>query len=87
MARVQDLLAQDFYTQRLYRSSIVFMVDRISRLADLVDRYLVDGLVNFVGLASNFSGEALKYTTSGQFQLYMLTVMVGTMLGILFVLN
>lgn len=87
MAQVQDLLAQDFYTQRLYRSSIVFIVDRISRFADLVDRYLVDGLVNFVGLASNFSGEALKYTTSGQFQLYMLTVMVGTMLVILFVLN
>ncbi len=87
LAQLQDLLAQDFYTQRLYRASIVFGVDRISRLTDLVDRYLVDGLVNFVGLASNFSGEVLKYTTSGQFQLYMLTVLVGTMLVILFVLN
>lgn len=71
---VQNLLAFDFYTPRLYRASVVFGVDILSRLTDWLDRYLVDGFVNFVGLASIFSGEALKYNNSGRLQFYVLTI-------------
>lgn len=71
---VQNLLAFDFYTPRLYRSSVVFGVDVLSRLTDWLDRYLVDGFVNFVGLASVFSGEALKYNNTGRLQFYALTI-------------
>ena len=71
---VQNLLAFDFYTPRLYRSSVVLGVDILSRLTDWLDRYLVDGFVNFVGLASVFSGEALKYNNSGRLQFYALTI-------------
>jgi NAD(P)H-quinone oxidoreductase subunit 5 len=70
------LLAFDFYTPRLYRGSIVLSVDLLSRLTDWLDRYLVDGFVNFVGLASIFSGEALKYNNSGRLQFYVLTISV-----------
>ena len=73
-APVQNLLAFDFYTPRLYRSSVVFGVDLLSRLTDWLDRYLVDGFVNFIGLASVFSGEALKYNNSGRLQFYALTI-------------
>jgi NAD(P)H-quinone oxidoreductase subunit 5 len=73
-AGIQNLLAFDFYTPRLYRSSVVFGVDILSRLTDWLDRYLVDGLVNFIGLASLFSGEALKYNNSGRLQFYVLTI-------------
>jgi NAD(P)H-quinone oxidoreductase subunit 5 len=71
---LQNLLAFDFYTPRLYRGSVVFGVDLLSRLTDWLDRYLVDGFVNFVGLASIFSGEALKYNNSGRLQFYALTI-------------
>ncbi len=71
---IQNLLAFDFYTPRLYRLSVVLGVDRLSRLTDWLDRYLVDGLVNFVGLASLLSGETLKYNNSGRFQFYVLTI-------------
>ncbi len=71
---VQNLLAFDFYTPRLYRSSVVLGVDLLSKLTDWLDRYLVDGFVNFVGLASVFSGEALKYNNSGRLQFYALTI-------------
>lgn len=71
---VQNLLAFDFYTPRLYRSSVVLGVDLLSRLTDWLDRYLVDGFVNFIGLASLFSGEALKYNNSGRLQFYVLTI-------------
>jgi len=74
---LQDLLAYDFYTPRLYRSSVVGSVDLASRLTDWIDRYIVDGLVNFIGVASLFGGETLKYGNSGQTQFYALTIMAG----------
>ncbi len=74
---LQDLLAYDFYTPNLYRLSIVFAVDIVSKITDIVDRFVVDGIVNLVGLASIFGGESLKYSTSGQTQFYALTVLVG----------
>jgi len=73
---IQDLLGYDFYIDRLYRLSVVLAVDLISRFTAWFDRYVVDGAVNFVGLASIFSGETLKYSISGQAQSYMLTILV-----------
>lgn len=77
---LQDLLAYDFYTPKLYRSSIVGGVDILSRATDWLDRYLVDGLVNFVGLSSILGGTALKYVNSGQSQFYILTIAIGLVL-------
>lgn len=74
---LQDLLAYDFYTPKLYRMSIVLSVDLISKLADIIDRFVFDGIVNLVGLASIGGGESLKYSTSGQTQFYAFTVLLG----------
>jgi NAD(P)H-quinone oxidoreductase subunit 5 len=74
---LQDFFAYDLYTANLYRVTIVFGVAVISRLIALIDRYLVDGIVNLVGLASIFGGETLKYSTSGQSQFYALTILLG----------
>ncbi|MBD1860123.1 MULTISPECIES: NAD(P)H-quinone oxidoreductase subunit F [Trichocoleus] len=80
---VQDLLAYDFYVDRLYRVSVVLSVDVLSRLTSWFDRYVVDGFVNFVGIASIFSGETLKYSASGQSQFYALIVFLSiTFLGL-----
>lgn len=80
---VQDLLAYDFYVDRLYRVSVVLSVDVLSRLTSWFDRYVVDGFVNFVGIASIFSGETLKYSASGQSQVYALIVFISiTVLGL-----
>ena len=81
---VQDLLAYDFYVEKLYRVTVVWLVSSVSQLSAWFDRYVVDGLVNFVGLASIFSGESLKYSISGQSQFYLLTILMGiSLLGIL----
>lgn len=77
---LQDLLAYDFYTPKIYRSSIVGSVDGLSRLTDWVDRYLVDGFVNLVGIASIFSGETLKYGNTGKTQFYVFTIALGVAL-------
>jgi NAD(P)H-quinone oxidoreductase subunit 5 len=81
---LQDFFAYDFYTQKLYRLTIVFAVDSISKVISWADRYIIDGVVNLVGLATVFSGQSLKYNVSGQTQFYALTILLGiALLGIL----
>jgi NAD(P)H-quinone oxidoreductase subunit 5 len=80
---LQDLVAYDFYTPNIYRGSIVLGVAVISRLTSWIDKYLVDGLVNLFGIVTLFSGQSLKYSNSGQFQFYALTILFGvTALGL-----
>jgi NAD(P)H-quinone oxidoreductase subunit 5 len=74
---LQDLFAYDFYTEKLYRLTIVFVVDSISRVISWADRYIVDGAVNLVGMATVFGGQSLKYNVSGQTQFYALTILFG----------
>jgi len=77
---LQDLLTHDFYTAKLYRLSIVFGVDLVSRIIDWVDRYIVDGIVNLFGFVTLLAGQGLKYSTFGQTQSYALTIVVGMFL-------
>lgn len=74
---VQDLLSYDFYVDRLYRVTVVLAVEQFSRLTNWFDRYVIDGFVNLVGLAAIFSGQSLKYSSGGQSQLYVLTIVLG----------
>lgn len=74
---LQDFFAYDFYTEQLYRITIVFVVGVVSQIIAWADRYIVDGFVNLVGLATVFSGQSLKYNVSGQTQFYALTILLG----------
>lgn len=74
---LQDLLAYDFYTPKLYKITIIFGVAQISKFADMLDRFVIDGIVNLVGLFSLLGGEGLKYSTTGQTQFYAFTILVG----------
>lgn len=74
---LQDLFAYDFYTPQLYRSTIVAVIGIASQITAWFDHYLIDGLANLFGLVTLFSGQSLKYSTSGQSQFYMLTILLG----------
>lgn len=74
---LQDLLAYDFYTAKIYRSSIVFVVGLVSQITSWFDKYLVDGIVNLFGVVTIFSGQSLRYSTSGQTQSYVLTILIA----------
>ena len=81
---LQDLLAYDFYTAKIYRLSIVLVVGLVSQIMFWFDRYIVDGIVNLVGFATVFSGQSLKYNATGQTQFYALTILLGVaFLGIM----
>ncbi|MBU7585917.1 MAG: NAD(P)H-quinone oxidoreductase subunit F [Nostoc sp. TH1S01] len=79
---LQDLLGYDFYIDRIYRLTVVGAVALLSKISAWSDRYLVDGLVNFVGIFTIFGGQSLRYSISGQSQGYMLTILaVVSILG------
>ena len=74
---LQDLFAYDFYIDRIYRLTVVWAVEVISKASAWVDRYAIDGVVNLFGLVTLFGGEGLKYGVTGQSQFYVLTIVVG----------
>ncbi|MGC9528722.1 MAG: NAD(P)H-quinone oxidoreductase subunit F [Limnospira sp.] len=74
---IQDFFAYDFYTAKLYRLTIISAVAIVSRIIDWIDRFIVDGFVNLVGLATVFSGQSLRYNVTGQTQFYALTILIG----------
>jgi NAD(P)H-quinone oxidoreductase subunit 5 len=79
---IREVLAYDFRMEKIYQISVVLGVVQSSRFAAWFDRYVVDGLVNFVGVASIFGGESLKYTISGQSRNYLLTLFVGVLIAL-----
>ncbi len=76
----QDLFAYDFYVDRLYQLTVVAAVSGLAKFTAWIDRYVIDGAVNLVSLATIFSGNALKYNVSGQSQFYLLTILLGVSL-------
>ncbi|PSB52423.1 NAD(P)H-quinone oxidoreductase subunit F [filamentous cyanobacterium Phorm 6] len=79
---LQDLLAFDFYIDRVYMLTVVGAVASIAKISAWTDKYIVDGVVNLFGFATIFSGEGLKYSGTGQSQFYVLTI-VGGVAGLL----
>ncbi len=84
---VQDLLAYDFYIDKLYEVTVVAAVAFLAKFTSWIDRYIVDGAVNLVSLATIFSSNALKYNVSGQSQFYILTIVLGVSLLLWSLLN
>ncbi|MEO0770214.1 MAG: NAD(P)H-quinone oxidoreductase subunit F [Cyanobacteria bacterium J06649_4] len=78
------LLANDFYTPRIYQNTIVLAVATLAGIGNWLDRYVVDGAVNLIGLVSVASGETLKYNNTGRPQFYVFTI--ATFVAILGVL-
>jgi len=73
----QDLFAYDFYVEKLYEVTVIAAISNLAKLTSWIDRYVVDGAVNFVSLATIFGSNALKYNTSGQSQFYIATILIA----------
>jgi NAD(P)H-quinone oxidoreductase subunit 5 len=76
----QDLLAYDFYTQSIYRATIVQPVRALAFATRWFDRTVVKGVVDGIGRLSLASAEGLKLGVSGQLQSYVLTLLAGILL-------
>jgi NAD(P)H-quinone oxidoreductase subunit 5 len=80
LRRLQDLLANDFYTERIYKATIVAFVARLAWLTNSVDRNVVNRLVNLIGSMALTSAASLRLGVSGQLQSYVLTLVVAIVL-------
>jgi len=74
---IKNFFAYDCYTVKAYQVTIVFIVNIVSRVIAWFDQYIVDGLVNLIGLVTMLSGQGLKYNNSGAAQFYMLSIVAG----------
>jgi NAD(P)H-quinone oxidoreductase subunit 5 len=82
---LQNFFAYDLYTAQLYKVTIVAVVGGFSSLIAWFDRFIIDGIVNLVGLVTLFSGQTLKYNATGQTQFYALSIVLGlTLMGVIF---
>ncbi len=77
---VQDFFTYDFYVQKFYQLTLVWLVATSARIVNWFDRYIVDGLVNLVGIGTLVSGQTLKYNNSGQSQFYILSIFSGVII-------
>jgi len=80
LRRLQDLLAFDFYTDRIYRATIVAFVAGLARITNGFDQLVVNGLVNRIADASMASAQSLRLGVSGQLQSYVLTLVAAIVL-------
>jgi NAD(P)H-quinone oxidoreductase subunit 5 len=77
---LQDLLAFDFYTDRIYRATIVAFVAGLARITNGFDQLVVNGLVNRIADVSMASAESLKLGVTGRLQTYVFTVVAAIVL-------
>lgn len=77
---LQDLLAYDFYTDKLYRATIVRLVAGFADLTNSFDQEVITGLANRLGSLSMQGAQGLKLAVSGQMQTYVLTAVLAIVL-------
>jgi len=77
---IKNFFAYDGYTVKVYQATVIFSVNLISQIIAWADKYIVDGIVNLIGLVTMLSGQSLKYNNSGATQFYMLSIVGGVAL-------
>ena len=76
-ARLYRLSHQKFFFDEIYGLLVVKPLEILAWLCYLVDRFLVDGLVNACGLLPKLIGAALRPLQNGMVQFYALAMVLG----------
>jgi NADH-quinone oxidoreductase subunit L len=80
---LQTLFANRFYFDQIYAGLVVKPLQIIATLAALIDRHLIDGLVDLVARIPLAVGGIVRRMQSGLVQRYALAGVVGTLLVVL----
>ena len=82
---LSGVLANKWYVDELYNAIIVKPLDAFAGfLSRVVDNKIIDGLVNGVGKALQFSGRQMRFLQSGQVGSYILIMMISIILFFIF---
>ncbi|MEO6537485.1 MAG: NADH-quinone oxidoreductase subunit L [Ferruginibacter sp.] len=78
---VNNLLENKWYVDEVYDSAIVNPLKSISLFFNnVVEKKIIDGFVNGVGRAVNYSSRQLRWLQSGQVGAYVLLMVIGMLL-------
>jgi NADH-quinone oxidoreductase subunit L len=66
-----------FYIDELYNALVVWPLRQAASLLYFLDRWLIDGLVNFIGRVPGWIGGALRPLQNGLVQFYALAMVLG----------
>ena len=77
------LFANKFYFDQVYSALVVRPLEALAMLSALVDRHLIDGLVNLVARIPVVLGAAVRRFQSGLLQRYALAGVMGVLMIVL----
>jgi len=77
------VIKNKFYFDELYQAVFVRGTRALAGVAGVVDRYVIDGLVNGAAALTVFIGSQTRRLTNGFAQAYMLVLVGGVVLGII----
>ena len=81
------ILSRKYWMDELYERVFVvrILMDGVFWVAQMVDTYVVDGLVNGIAGGTLFAGRSLRRAQTGRLQSYGLVMLVGVLVIVLFV--
>ncbi|QQE78766.1 NADH-quinone oxidoreductase subunit L [Alicyclobacillus sp. SO9] len=77
MGPLYKLSFRKFYLDEIYYAIVVATGKFIGAAVDIVDRYIIDGIVKLVSRATYILGLGFKYTQTGQIQTYSMVAVFG----------
>jgi len=82
--KFQRLLVNRYYISWAYDAFAYYIVYGMSLVADIFDRYVIDGVVNGIAKASKVAGSVLRWGQTGQVQNYVMVIVGGAILLLIF---
>jgi NADH-quinone oxidoreductase subunit L len=80
---LQTVFANKFYFDQLYAALVVRPLEALAMIAALIDRYVIDGLVNGVAAIPVMLGGGVRRLQSGLVQRYALAGVMGVLMIVL----
>jgi len=84
--KAQKLLANRYYISWFYDAFAYNIIYGMSLVADIFDRYVIDGAVNGFAWLSRKSGEVMRRVQTGYVQNYVLVIVLGACLLLIFLI-
>jgi proton-translocating NADH-quinone oxidoreductase chain L len=84
--KTQKLLANRYYISWFYDAFAYYIIYGMSLVADIFDRYVIDGAVNGFAWLSRKTGEVMRRAQTGYVQNYVLVIVLGACLLLMFLI-